>query len=90
MGRSIDKRCEEKQTRATGEGRTVCEQRTCIGIQGSKNRKRTIEWSCKVHVDYNDNILNKETVIEIAEIAGEQVGVGDWRPKYGRFSVKVI
>ena len=48
------------------------------------------EWSCKVHVDYNENILNKETVIEIAEIAGEQVGVGDWRPKYGRFSVKVI
>ena len=48
------------------------------------------EWSCKVHVDYNETILNEETVIEIAQIAGEQVGVGDWRPKYGRFSVKVI
>ena len=48
------------------------------------------EWSCKVHVKYNEKIINKETVIEIAEIAGEQVGVGDWRPKYGRFSVKVI
>ena len=48
------------------------------------------DWNCEVHINYNETILNKEQIIDIAHIAGEQVGVGDWRPKYGRFSAKVI
>ena len=37
----------------------------------------------------NDGIVNREEVIAWLEKAGEVGGFGDWRPKYGRFSVKV-
>jgi hypothetical protein len=32
-------------------------------------------------------LLTREDVIEIFRIAGAQIGIGDWRPKFGRFRV---
>ena len=45
------------------------------------------EWSCKIQVQYDDSLLNEEEVKHIVTVTGEIVGVGDWRPKYGRFKV---
>ena len=44
-------------------------------------------WSAKITVQYEDLQLNREHVIQFAQHAGFQVGIGDWRPKYGRFTV---
>jgi len=46
------------------------------------------EWSCKIQVQYDDSLLNEEEVKHIVRVSGEIVGVGDWRPKYGRFKVE--
>jgi hypothetical protein len=46
------------------------------------------EWSCKIQVEYDDSLLNEEEVKYIVRVTGEIVGVGDWRPKYGRFKVE--
>lgn len=45
------------------------------------------EWSIVVHCEFEDGLLNKADVLEFANKAGSIVGIGDWRPRYGRFSV---
>lgn len=47
-------------------------------------------WTCEVVVNYDDEQVDKRQVLKWAEDAGQQVGLGDWRPKYGRFEVKEI
>jgi hypothetical protein len=45
------------------------------------------EWSIMVHCEFEDGLLNKTDVLEFAFKAGSICGIGDWRPRYGRFSV---
>jgi len=48
------------------------------------------EWSCKVEVQYNEGLLNQSDVIQFMEVAGKEIGLCDWRPKYGLFDAKVV
>lgn len=58
--------------------------------QNSVMRTRPMfpEWSCKIQVEYDDGLLNEQQVKDIVRVTGEIVGIGDWRPKYGRFKVE--
>lgn len=47
------------------------------------------KWSAVVNIEYDDEVLNGEDVREFITRAGLIVGVGDWRPKFGRFTVSV-
>jgi hypothetical protein len=47
------------------------------------------EWAICVCVEIEDGLLNKTDVIDFARKSGDIVGLGDWRPKYGRFTVEV-
>ena len=47
-------------------------------------------WSTVVTVEYEEDLVNRQSVIEFAKDAGRQVGICDWRPKYGRFDVEVL
>ena len=48
-------------------------------------------WSCTVTVDVDGELIDREQLLEWLEIAGRQVGLGDWRPEksgaFGRFNV---
>ena len=44
-------------------------------------------WVCVVRFQYDPDVLNRRDVEEIASDAGRFVGMGDWRPKHGRFEV---
>jgi hypothetical protein len=46
-------------------------------------------WTCATTVQYDPDVLNQRDVEEIAVDAGRLVGLGDWRPKHGRFMVEV-
>ena len=46
------------------------------------------EWSAEISFGFNPDLLNEDMVRTWPEIAGEQVGLMDWRPKFGRFEVK--
>ena len=46
------------------------------------------DWSCKIEVQFDDSLLNEEDVKRIVRVTGETVGIGDWRPKFGRFKVE--
>lgn len=62
-----------------------------VTIQRAKiKRTRPIfrEWAANILVEFNDNLLDGEQVKRWVEVAGEQVGLMDWRPRFGRFEVK--
>lgn len=45
------------------------------------------EWELKFSVQFDESLLDAEQVTGFVELAGRIVGLGDWRPKYGRFEV---
>lgn len=66
--------------------------RLVAGVRIQKNRvmrTRPIfrEWAATVNLDYLPDQLNKDEVIETMGILGRIVGLGDWRPRFGRFEV---
>lgn len=49
-----------------------------------------IEWSTIVECWYDESQLDRSDIVRMFEIAGIRYGVGTYRKKYGRFSVKEI
>jgi hypothetical protein len=47
-------------------------------------------WSLNATAQYDPDVLNLRDVEEIASDAGKLVGLGDWRPKHGRFETEVV
>lgn len=39
------------------------------------------EWRVMLHIDYNAGVISAEQVINLFQLAGFGVGVGDWRPE---------
>lgn len=47
-------------------------------------------WSITFSVEFDDSILNEKNLVKAMQDAGALIGLGDWRPKFGRFTVEVI
>lgn len=45
-------------------------------------------WSATVELEYDDEFVNRAQAVGFVRDAGRQVGLCDWRPKYGRFDVE--
>jgi hypothetical protein len=45
------------------------------------------EWSAELVVKFLPSLLNEKDVRSFLVTAGEQIGLLDWRPRFGRFSV---
>ena len=52
-----------------------------------RTRPKFDEWAAEFDVEYETGLLNASEVKEILGTAGDQVGIGDWRPKFGLFRV---
>ena len=50
-------------------------------------RPRFIEWACHVAICFDDRQLNEADIREFLSIAGRDVGLMDWRPRFGRFDI---
>lgn len=48
------------------------------------------KWSADVEVRWESDIVNQSQVDGWVQTAGLQVGIGDWRPRYGRFQAKLL
>lgn len=46
------------------------------------------KWAATVKVQFEDSVVNAATVAGWFAIAGTLVGLGDWRPRFGRFQVE--
>jgi ribosomal protein L18E len=71
------------------------ENRFTIGVRVQRNkimrtRFRVNQWSAIVEVVYDPKQLNKSQVVDAVKATGEQVGICDWRPKFGRFAADLV
>lgn len=48
------------------------------------------EWAATVSFDYLPTMLNDSDIHDTVARLGMEVGIGDWRPKFGRFRAEVI
>lgn len=48
------------------------------------------EWSCVIDVTFNDELLNESEIHHLFNIGGEQIGLFEWRPKFGRYYLDVL
>lgn len=64
-----------------------------VGVMGKKvMRARPIflEWSATFDVAFMDDMISASDLIRIIEHAGRVIGVGTYRPRFGRFDVTVV
>ena len=47
------------------------------------------QWACQFTVYYDDEQVNEADVVRAIEDAGTKSGVGDFRPRFGRFEIVV-
>jgi hypothetical protein len=52
-------------------------------------RPKFAEWSAEFQLSFNPEQIEERDIIRILEDAGSLVGVGDYRPRFGKFSVEV-
>jgi len=55
-----------------------------------RTRPRFPEWAAFVDVMYEDSVVNEDRVVRWVQNTGTQVGLCDWRPRYGRFTAQVV
>ncbi len=65
-----------------------------VRIQSSKiirtRPKIPTGWIVEGELIYNEKLVNEEEVIHWLRMAGEECGLMDWRPKYGRFKAEIL
>ena len=52
-----------------------------------RTRPRFDTWETKIEIQYDPLVFSATDVKDILETTGRSVGIGDWRPKFGRFEV---
>jgi len=53
-----------------------------------RHRPRFDKWACEFNLTVVEDDIREDTLKEILEHAGKFVGIGDFRPKFGRFVVE--
>lgn len=48
------------------------------------------DWALEFTAIFDENTLNPNQVDELVDIASKFIGLGDWRPKYGRFNWEAV
>ncbi len=56
----------------------------------ARMRPRFEKWSAIVTLEYEPGLVNLSRIDEWLQVAGSQVGLGDWRPQHGRFSAQRV
>jgi hypothetical protein len=54
-----------------------------------RTRPRFPSWSANVTASFLPTLLDRAEVVEFFRIAGS-LGIGDWRPRYGKFIVEEL
>lgn len=52
-----------------------------------KARPKFNSWRITFVIHFDEELISKDVLRQILEEGGETIGLGDWRPKYGRFKV---
>jgi len=55
----------------------------------TRTRPMFKNWEASFELQYDEAILDEAQIKEILVTAGNQIGFGDWRPRFGLFNVEV-
>lgn len=55
----------------------------------SRTRPMFRKWGTSTEVWYDDALFNKSDIVNMFKDAGDYIGIGDWRPKFGMFTVEI-
>jgi hypothetical protein len=61
-----------------------------VGVNGKRVmrcRPRFPNWELKIELDYDENVLDARELRQFVAVAGQLIGIGDYRPRFGRFTV---
>lgn len=47
-------------------------------------------WKLTFSVEYDETVVNGKDIVKAMRDAGALCGLGDWRPKFGRFTVEIL
>jgi hypothetical protein len=47
-------------------------------------------WWLTCTIEFDESIVNEAQVLSSTKEAGALCGIGDWRPKFGRFTVEKV
>lgn len=67
--------------------------RATVGVSGARvirSRPMFSNWGITFTVNYDENVLDATEIDSFVEIGGRLIGIGDWRPKFGRFVITAI
>lgn len=66
------------------------DRRTVVIKMARTIRERPIfrDWRLSITIGYDDGIFNREQIAQLVEAAGRYIGLGTYRPRYGRFDAK--
>lgn len=49
-----------------------------------------LKWAAEFEVAYMEDVLDKADLTRVIEEAGRRIGIGTYRPRFGRFTVRVL
>lgn len=64
--------------------------RCLVSVQKAKIarvRPRFNEWALNFDAQFDDEVINEKDILTAIETAGRLIGLGDFRPRFGRFAV---
>lgn len=47
-------------------------------------------WSAQFDIAFMDDVIDRSDLVRVVEEAGRRIGIGTYRPRFGRFSVEVV
>lgn len=64
-----------------------------VGVQNARTmrcRPAFEKWAATIELFFDPSMINRDQLLASMEAAGKFVGLGDYRPRYGRYSVEVV
>jgi hypothetical protein len=52
----------------------------------TRTRPYFAKWATSAEISLDTEVLDLDDLTQIVEIAGSLIGLGDWRPRFGRFT----
>lgn len=53
-----------------------------------RSRPRFSNWSLEISITIMPDVVDEEVIRDSLTVAGQLIGLSDWKPKYGRFEVE--
>jgi len=53
-------------------------------------RPKFTQWQLDFSIQLDEEMMNEDVLVSIARDTGQYIGLGDYRPRFGTFSIEVV